>query len=338
MNDRRSGLNLYVKRVFIMNDCDSLLPRHLDFIKGVVDSSDLPLNVSREMLQEDRLLARIRKNLVKKILSTLKEMKDKDYDSYLTFWNNFGAMLRAGIPYDFENQEKLGELLLYPALKTERDKFISLDQYVESMDEGQEDIFYMIAETREMVEHSPYVERFKEMGHDVLIMTEPVDEIIVQSMQNFKGKTLKAIDRGEIDAKDDKDEAKEEQVKEYSNLLGYLKENLEDVKDVRLSKRLKESAACLVGEEGAMGVQMERLMKEMGQDAPAQQRILELNPDHPVVEAMVKLHGKDSSDSRIVDYGCLLYDQAALAAGVKIKDPAAMARRINSILERDVGG
>lgn len=330
---QRKGLLLYVKRVQIMDNCEQLLPHYLDFVRGVVDSSDLPLNVSREMLQEDRLLKRISKNLVKKVLSTLKEMQDKEGDDYKKFYGDFGAILRSGVAQDYENQEKISELLLYQSLNTEDNGMITLDQYIEKMQEDQEEIFFMIGESRAMVENSPYMELFKEKGQDVLIMNDPVDEIVVQSLLNYKGKKLKAIDRGELNHKE---EEKPEEKKEYNDLLSFLNDKLPSVKEVRLSTRLKESAACLVGLEGSVGVQMEKLMKEMGQESK-QERILELNPDHPVVTALQKIHEKDPKDQRIVIYGELLYDQAALAAGVKIQDPAKMAKKINDLMMKDAG-
>ena len=331
--EKASGLHLYVKRVFIMDDCEKLIPRYLDFIKGVVDSSDLPLNVSREMLQEDRELVRIRKALVKKVLGTLKEIREKEYDDYVKFWEEFGQILKAGVTRDFENKERLAELMLFASTHRIEGKYVTLDQYVEAMPQEQEEILYMVGETREMVENSPYMEHFREKDREVLIMTDPVDELVLSTLLDYKGKKLKAIDKG-VPVGEEKEEELAEARRRFGKLLSFLGTKLKGVKEVRLSGRLKESASCLVGEEGSMGVQMERIMKEMGQDPPAQEKFLELNPDHPAVQKMLELYEQDRKDPRVEDYGRIFQDQAVLAAGGRIKDPAAFSARINGLLAR----
>ena len=334
MRERRKGLQLYVNRVFITEECEKLLPPYLEFVRGVVDSSDLPLNVSREMLQEDRQLVKIRKALVTRILSTLKEMLEKDYEKgYLKFWKEFGMFIKSGLSTEFESRDKLQDLLLFQSTRTtEDDKYVTLDQYVEAMPKEQEEIYYMIAENRQMVDNSPYMEYFRSKGYEVLIMTEPVDEMVVQALPEFKGKKLKAIDRGELDSKDDLPAAeKEQREKDNKDLLAFLKETLkDDVSETRLSSRLKESPLCLVGQEGQFGAQMERLMREMGQEAPKRELILEINPEHPAIVALRNM--LDGDKAAAAEYIRLLYDSALLATGAKIKDPGAFLRRTADLI------
>ncbi len=331
--EQKHGLQLYVKRVFITDNCEKLLPPYLGFVKGVVDSSDLSLNVSREMLQQDKLLDKIRKSLVSKILAALKEMKEKSLDEYKTFFAEFGPILKSGIAQDFEHREALAELAIFSSTRTEEDQVVTLDQYVEGMQADQEQIYYLVGESKQALKHSPYLEVFAARNEEVLFFTDPIDEIVANTLGEYKGKKLKAVDKGELPESINKDK-KEELQKTYKGLFDFLGSSLEPVKEVRLSTRLKDSASCLVVEEGAMGAHMERIMKEMGNDAmlPPSERILELNGEHPVVKAMQALYDKDSSDARLVDYGWILYDQAVLAEGSKIKDPAAFAKRVNDLL------
>ena len=334
MREHRKGLQLYVNRVFITEECDKLLPPYLEFIRGVVDSSDLPLNVSREMLQEDRQLVKIRKALVTRVLATLKEMQEKDYEkAYLPFWKEFGMFIKSGLSTEFEHREKLQDLLLFQSTRTtEDDKYVTLAQYVEAMPKEQEEIYYMIAENRQMVDNSPYMEYFRSKGYEVLIMTDPVDEMVVQSTSEFKGKKLKAIDRGELDNKDDLPKAeKEQREKDNKDLLAFIKETLkDDISEARLSSRLKESPLCLVGQEGQFGAQIERLMREMGQEAPKRELIMEINPEHATVAALRNLITSDKTAAG--EYVHLLYDSALLATGAKIKDPGAFLRRTAELI------
>ncbi len=336
LRERSRGLQLYVNRVFITDDCDKLLPPYLDFIRGVVDSSDLPLNVSREMLQEDRQLQKIRKVLVNKVLAELKELHEKEYEQYVEFWNQFGIMLKAGVSQEFDHRDKLSELFLFQSSRGEEDQYVTLDQYLEGMQPDQDAVYYMIAENREMVLNSPYMETFRENAWEVLVMTDPVDELVVQTLSAYKEKPLKAIDRGELDEEKRKELGEKEEA--FKGLLEYMKEHIEEVKEVKLSTRLKDSPACLVGEEGAIGAQMQRLLKEMGADAPKLERTLEINPEHPAILALQKMQASGAGNGRLEDYCRLLYEGAVVASGQKLQDPAGMVRRLGDLLARDAAG
>jgi molecular chaperone HtpG len=334
--DQRKGLHLYIQRVFIMDNCEAMLPSYLRFVKGVVDSPDLPLNVSREILQQSAPLEKIKSNLVNKLLVTLDEMKRKEYDAYAVFYKELGPVLKEGVGQDRDNRERIAALLLFESTKTDKGKYTTLDQYIETMPVAQSEIFYLIGENRELIENSPYLEGFKAMGQEVLLLTDPIDEFVTGALVEFKGKKLKAVDKGEVNAAD-LDEVKK---KEFQALLDYMKGKLTEIKDVRLSNRLKESAVCLVVDEGEMGAHMERLMARLGRDKdfPASKKILEVNPDHPAMQAIHKLHGKDASDARLEGYCRVLYDQAVIAEGSKVRDPLAFARYINELMARDAGG
>jgi len=329
----KSSVALYVRRVLIQAESEDLLPPYLRFVRGVVDSADLPLNVSRETLQHNPVLARIRSNLVNRVLRTLDEMKGGDYETYLKFYKEFGTILKEGVSQDFEHRDRIADLLLFESTRTEPGKYTTLAKYLEGMAAGQKEIFYLAGETRQQLENSPYLERFKAGGQEVLFLTDPFDEFVVQSLRQFKEKALKPVDRGQMD---EPDEAAKTAGAQLKPLLDAVKAKLPDVKDVRVSTRLKESAACLVADDGAMGAHMERIMQRLGRDdVPAAKRILELNAEHPVVRAMEKIHAKDPADPRLESYALLLYDQAVLAEGSKLKDPAAFARRLNEVLARD---
>ncbi len=260
----KPGLDLYVRRVLITHECEELMPTYLRFVKGVVDSSDLPLNVSRETLQHNPLLARIRTNLVSRVLKTLDEMKTSEYETYLKFYKELGEVLKEGTGQDFANREKIADLLLFESTKTKPGEFTSLAKYLEAMTSEQKEIYYLIGETREQIENSPYLESFKARGQEVLLLTDPVDEYVVGSLHAYKEKPLKAVDRGDIADDSADEETKKQAAEKYKGLLSALKDRLSEVKEVRLSSRLKESAACLVAEEGAIGAHMERLMQRMG--------------------------------------------------------------------------
>jgi molecular chaperone HtpG len=331
--DPKKGLHLYIQRVFIMDDCEALLPAYLRFVKGVVDSPDLPLNVSRELLQQSAPLEKIRSNLTSKVLKTLDEMKRNEADTYNRFYDELGVFLKEGVGHDWDHREQLADLLLFESTKTEAGKRTSLSEYVERMPASQNEILYLIGETRELLEQSPLLEAFRAEDREVLLMTDPADEFVTQALHEYKGKRLKAADRGALD----QGEIGEDVKKQFAPLLEYVKGKLGEVKDVRLSNRLKESAACLVADEGEMGAHMERLLARMGRakEFPAAKRILELNPRHPAVEAVQKLHAQDAGSPRLETYCRLLYDEAVIAEGSKVKDPLAFARRINELLVKD---
>jgi molecular chaperone HtpG len=331
--DSKKGLHLYIQRVFIMDDCEALLPSYLRFVRGVVDSPDLPLNVSREILQQSAPLEKIKANLTNKLLGTLDEMKRKEYDAYVSFYKELGPVLKEGVAQDWTNRERIADVLLFESTKTEAGKFTSLAEYVERMPADQQDIYYLIGESRELIENSPYLESFRAQGQEVLLLSDPIDEFLTSALPEFKGKKLKAVDRGVTGAADvpaDKKLA-------FQPLLDFMKGRLGEVKDVRLSNRLKESAACLVADEGEMGAHMERLMQRLGRgkELPEGKRILEVNADHPTIVAIQQLHQKNPGDERLESYARLLYDEAVIAEGNKVRDPLAFARCINEVVARD---
>jgi molecular chaperone HtpG len=329
--DQHKGVQLYIRRVFIMDDSEALLPPYLRFVKGVVDSPDLPLNVSREMIQQSAPLAKIKNNLVHAVLRTLATWKSKEPDAYAAFYRELGVYLKEGIVQDHANREKLADLLLLESTKTEPGKRTTLVEYLERVPVSQNEIYYLVGENRSVLEHSPHLESFRAQDREVLLFTEPIDEFVTQALTEYKGKRLKAIDKGDLPGA-----AVDEATKQrYQPLLDLLKEKLGDeVKEVRLSGRLKESAAVLVSDEWAVGPQMARLMERMGRggEVPVSQRILELNPSHPAVEALQKLHARDANDARLEKYGRLLYDEALIAEGSRVKDPTALARTVNELL------
>ena len=330
--EKKSSIDLYVRRVLIMHECEELSPPWMRFVKGVVDSADLPLNVSRETLQHNPLLAKIKSNLVNRVLKTLEEMKTSEYETYVKFFGEFGAYIKEGVGSDWSNRERLADLLLLESTKTEPGKFTTLAEYVSRMSSDQKEIFYLIGESRDMIENSPFVESFKAKGQEVLLLTDPVDEYMVSYLGSYKEKHLKAANRGEADA--DKSDEKKAQAEKFKPLLEALKSAVDDVQDVRLSSRLRESAAVLVDDENAMSPQMVMMMKRMGRgdEIPETKRTLELNPDHAAVQAMLKVAEKDAKDPRVENLGRLLYDQALIAEGSRVKDPAAFARRINELI------
>jgi molecular chaperone HtpG len=328
--DSKKGLHLYIQRVFIMDDCEALLPKYLRFVRGVVDSPDLPLNVSREMLQQSAPLEKIKSNLTNKILSTLADMKSKEYDAYVKLYDELGVFLKEGVTQDWSSREKLADLLLFESTKTKPSEFTALGNYIERMSGEQKEIYYLTGDSRELMEQSPYLESLKTKGWEVLLLADPVDEFVVQALGEYKGKHLKAIDKAGVDqapVDEDKKQA-------FQKLLDFFKEKLPDIKEARLSNRLRESAVCLVADEGDMSASMERFLHRVAKDKPIQaaKRILEINADHPVIQAVQRLHTQNASDARLEDYCRLLYDEAVIAEGSKVKDPLALAQRINELL------
>jgi molecular chaperone HtpG len=331
-SERRKGLQLYIQRVFIMDDCEALLPPYLRFVKGVVDSPDLPLNVSREILQQSAPLEKIRSNLVNKVLSTLDEMKRREPELYLKFFKELGGIFKEGVGQDWSNREKIGGLLLFESTSTEAGKFTTLDEYLERMPVSQEAIYYLIGETRAQTEHSPYLESFRAARQEVLLLLDPVvDEYVMNHLGEYKGKPVRAVDRGDLKTA----EVDEAQKKAFQPLLDFMKGQLPEVKDVRLSHRLQESAACLVADENEMGAHMQRLMARYGHEVEPGKKVLELNPDNAAVGAVQQLFTKSSSDPRLEKYCRLLYDQAVIAEGSKVPNAQAFAQRVNELMARD---
>jgi molecular chaperone HtpG len=306
-------------------------------VRGVVDSSDLPLNISRELLQHNPLLDRIRKDVVKSVFKVLERMKENEYEKYVSFFKELGPVLKEGVGRDRENRDRIADLLLFESIKTPKGSFTTLAKYVEAMPAEQPEIYYLIGETRELIEHSPYLEAFRARGLDVLLLTDPVDEFILPALAEYKGKRLQAADRGELPGDKADETKKTESAGQYQKLFDHLKGKLPEVGDVRLSSRLKESAACLVASEGAAGAHLERLMQRLGRgdELPESKRVLELNGEHPAVQALRGLFERTPDDPRVEAFGRLLYDQAVIAEGSKVKDPLALARRINEMLVKD---
>jgi molecular chaperone HtpG len=333
----RSGVHLYVKRVFIMDDCKELLPDYLRFIRGVVDSEDLSLNLSRELLQQNRQIMRMNKGIVGKVLATLKELCDSDAEKYGTFWREFGRVLKEGLFQDRENRDALLELILLPSTN-DAANLTGLKGYVDRMKPEQEAIYYLTGESRAHAEQSPHLEAFKAKGYEVLILTDPVDEVWTQSITEFQGKKLLSAGKGaiELGTEEEKKQAEEERKekqKEFGTLLEYLKDKLSDnVKEVRLSNRLTESAVCLVSDEHDMTPQLEQMMKAMGQEVPSVKRILELNPKHPILEKLHAIHEQDKNDPALEEYAQLLYGQAILAEGGELPRPAQFSKLVAELM------
>ena len=334
----KHGIHLYVKRIFIMDNCEALLPRYLRFAKGVVESNDLPLNVSREILQEDVIIKKIEKSVTTKILSELKSMMKKSEEDYLNFYREFGKVLKEGIEVDPTNKDKIKDLLLFESSRTEPGRYVSFKEYTERMALDQKEIYYITGTSRSAVENSPHLEVFKKKEIEVLFMTEPVDEFILSSFGEYDEKSLKSIAQGDIDLGTEEenkiaDEQKKEASGKYKKLIKKVQDSLKDeVKEVRLSDRLTDSASCLVTDDGDMNPQMERIFAAMNQQVPETKRILELNPGHPVIETMNDLFTADKKNPKLADYSELLYDQALLTEGIAIKDPARFARLVTGLM------
>ncbi|MFB8779285.1 molecular chaperone HtpG [Streptomyces albogriseolus] len=334
----RHGLQLYVKRVFIMDDCEALLPAYLRFVKGVVDAQDLSLNVSREILQQDRHIRMMQRRLTKKVLSSVKSMMTGAPEKYATFWREFGAVLKEGLVTDPDNRDALLAVASF-ASSREDGEAVTLKQYTERMPEGQDDIYYITGESREAIDNSPHMEAFRERGIEVLLLTDPVDEVWVDAVGEFEGKRLRSVAKGEIDLdarEDDKSEDEQKQQAEsYAGLLGWMRERLDDdVKEVRLSTRLTRSPACLVADADDLTPALENMYRAMGQEVPHSKRILELNPDHALVKGLNEAYSEREDRSELTDTAELLYTLAVVAEGGRPKDPARFVGLMADRLER----
>ncbi len=327
--ERKHGMQLYCKRVFIMDDCKELLPEYLGFVQGIVDAPDLNLNVSREILQEDRLVRNIRKNLVKQIFSVLEGMEKEKYEE---FFNEFGQALKAGIPTDFENKEKLAALLRYKTTKSDG-KYVTLDEYIANMKEGQKEIYYLTGENLTSLINSPLLESLKAKDYEVLLMVDPIDEWVTQSLHEYKEKKLKSAEKGDLDL-DKVDDAKKN---EYSALLSFLKGKLEDkVKDVIVSARLTDSVSCLSGDAWGMSAYMEKILKASGQKSPEQKRVMEVNVNHPVLTKMKTIFETDTTNPVLKDFSELLYDIAVISEGGKLDNPAGFSKQLGDLMAKSL--
>ncbi|HEU4361770.1 MAG TPA: molecular chaperone HtpG, partial [Mycobacterium sp.] len=328
--DAHVGVQLYVKRVFIMADCDQLMPEYLRFVKGVVDAQDMSLNVSREILQQDRQINAIRRRLTKKILTTIKEIQSDRPEDYCTFWTQFGRVVKEGLLSDFDNQETLLGICSFASTHSDEQP-TTLAQYVGRMKEGQQQIFYATGETREQLLKSPHLEAFKAKGYEVLLLTDPVDEIWVGAVTEFDGKPLQSVAKGEVDLDSEEDKTaheaeRKEQQKDFADLMTWLQETLDDhVKEVRLSTRLTESPACLITDAFGITPALARIYQASGQQVPVGKRILELNPDHPLITGLRQAHERQGDDPGLTETAELLYGTALLAEGGALEDPARFA-------------
>ncbi len=330
--DFKYGPMLYVKRVRIMDHCEDLIPQYLRFVQGIVDSSDLPLNVSREILQNNRQVDIIKNSVTKKIVDTFEEMKEKEYDDYLKIYREFGRVLKEGIHFDFPRRETIADLLLFATTQSEDGKLRTLKQYVDDMKEGQEEIYYIVGSSLADAANSPYLEAFRQKEFEVIFMTDDIDDFIFNGFE-YKGKKFHSITRGDIALDKEKTGQIEETRKKYEKLIDLIKGTLsEDVKDVRLSGRLTDTVCCLVADEGDLDPSMERLLKSMGQDVPQIKRILELNPTHPLFAAMNKAFEIDEKSEDLREYIRILFDQALVLEGSKPKDPAAFSKAIAKLM------
>ncbi|MBW2272601.1 MAG: molecular chaperone HtpG [Deltaproteobacteria bacterium] len=337
------GIQLYVRRVFIMDECRELMPEYLRFVKGVVDAEDVSLNVSREMLQQDRQIRTIRKHLVKKILDTLKELKKADPEKYLRFWAEFGPVLKEGLLAWDEKRERILDLLLCPSSHHESE-LTSLDDYVERMPEAQEEIYYLVGPKHEALVDSPHLEAFRDKGIEVLLLSDPVDEVWLQQMPpEFQGKSFKSVGRGEVDlaSEDEKQQAEETRKQEeetYQDVIAAIRSAVQDeVKEVRLSSRLTSSPACLVLDDGEITPQLEAMLRQAGQEVPTVKPILELNGSHPLLQKLQRIFDKDAVDPRIASYAQLLFGQALLAEGGQLADPAGFSKRLAELMVEALG-
>jgi molecular chaperone HtpG len=343
--DAKIGVQLYVKRVFVMGDCDQLMPRYLRFVRGVVDAQDMSLNVSREMLQQDRQVKAIRRRLTKKVLSTIKNLQSERPEDYRTLWAQFGRVLKEGLMSDVENQDALLRICSFASTYSD-EELTTLSEYVERMKDGQQQIFYATGQSREQLLKSPHLEAFKAKGYEVLLLTDPVDEIWVGSVLEFDGKPLQSVARGEVDL-DSEDEKKaheaerQQQEQEFADLMSWLKETLGDhVTDVRLSGRLTESPACLITPTFGFTPALARMYRASGQPVPVSKRILELNPNHPLITGLQQAHKNRPDDSslagELAETAELLYGTALLAEGGELEDPAKFAGLLADRLARTV--
>lgn len=335
------GLRLYVRNVLIMEHCEDLLPRYLRFVQGVVDSSDLPLNVSRELLQQNRQVTTIKKYLTKKLIAQLKEIKEEDEETYLTFWEEFGRPLKEGVTSDYDNKDKIVELLLFSS-SNDDEKLTSLKEYLARMEESQEAIYYQTGTSREEIENSPHLEAFKDRGVEVLYLTDPVDELVFNSLTEYEGKKFQSVGKGEVElgSEEEKKKAKEEleeKQKEYDDLIGFLKDKLsEEIKEVRLTNRLTSSPACLVGNDHDYSPHLERLLRQEQGGMPKSKRILELNPTHPMIKQLQAQFKENQASARWDDYAELILGYATLAEGSKLSDPNRFNQLVVDMMNREL--
>jgi len=331
--ESKNGIKLYVQRVFILEDSEQLMPKYLRFVRGLVDSNSLSLNVSREILQSSKVIDSIRNGSVKKILTMLEKMAKNDPKKYQSFWNEFGKVLKEGPGEDFANKEKVGKLLRFASTQVDsEDQNVSLDDYISRMPEGQDKIYYIAADTYSAAKNSPHLEIFRKKGIEVLLLSDRVDEWLTSHFTEYDGKHLQSVAKGELDLDKDDEESKKEQeekAKQSEGLIKRMKESLGDkVEEVRISTRLTSSPACIVLNDQDMAMHMQRLMKEAGHELPGSKPILEINTDHPIVKRLEQ----EKADNKFSDWSDILFDQAILAEGGQLDDPASFVHKLNEML------
>lgn len=330
--DYKVGPALYVKRVQIMEHCEELIPLYLRFVRGIVDSSDLPLNVSREMLQQNKQVETIRNSVTKKVLDALAELKKDDYDAYLKFYKEFGRVLKEGVYVDHARSEAIADLLLFSSTKSKDGALRTFEEYVADMKEGQEEIYFITGSSLEEALKSPHLEAFAEKDYEVLVMLDDVDDIIMSGFE-YKQKKLKSVTRGDVKLKTDEAAAREKTQQEHAGMLDLMKEHLKEyVKDVRMSARLKDSPCCLVSDEGDLDPYTEKMFRAMGQNVPESKRILEINGAHRLLSVMERIFEKDRERPQLRQYIDLLYDEALLLEGSKPRDPVEFARTVAELM------
>ena len=332
--DRRHGIKLYVRRVFIMDDAEQLMPNYLRFVRGVIDSGDLPLNVSREILQHSKDIDAIRAGSTKKVLDMLEDLAAKDAEKYAGFWREFGRVLKEGVVEDNANRERIGKLLRFASTHSDTDEQkVALSDYVARMKEGQDKIYYLTAETFATAKHSPHLEIFRKKGVEVLLLTDRIDEWAVMHLTEFDGKALQSVTKGALDLGKLADEAETKKQDETAKAMQPLVERMrkalgERVQEVRVTHRLTDSPACIVTGEHEISANLERLLKAAGQQAPKTTPILEINPEHPIVKRLEH----ETDDGRFADWSAILLDQAILGEGGQLADPGSFVRRMNALL------
>jgi molecular chaperone HtpG len=337
IREAERGISLYIRRVFIMQDCKELIPEYMRFLRGVVDAEDLSLNISREILQQDRHIQIIRRSITRKVLDTLKSILASDRSRYEAFWKEFGQVLKEGLVHDEKNREAILGLALFES--SSQEGLVSLEEYLGRMKEGQEEIYFLSGERQEALGSSPHLEAFRKKGYEVLLLSDPVDQVWTQSFPEFQGKKFVAAGKGDVELGtpeelEEEKKERESQKESYAPLFAKMKDCLQEkVKDVRLSSRLVDSPACLVGDTHDMTPQLERMLAAMGQKVPKVKRILELNPEHPTVKGLLR----HLEDAEFPEYAEVLYGEALLAEGEQLEDPGSFSRSVSRLLGRLLG-
>jgi len=335
--EQHAGISLYIKRVYIMSECRDLVPDYLRFVRGVIDSEDLPLNISREILQDDPLVRTIRKGTTRKVLNELDKILKNDRTKYEKFWKEFGAVLKEGIIQDNSNMENILHLSLFHSTES-GDGFTTLDEYLSRAKEDQEGIYYITGQSLDKLSNSPQLEVFRDKGYEVLLLPEPVEEVMMNYVSEYEGKQFLSVAMSNVKpgSKDSEEirKEKEQESESFKGLLDFMKNNLsDDIREVRISERLTSSASCLVSDEKGITPQMEKLLKAMGQEVPDVKKILEINPDHPVIKKMNSLLEEKGKDELLEDFARLLLDQAILSEGGEINDISGFKKRFSRVMD-----